>query len=184
LKSTFVGSSDPIQAFIEQIYKNARCHLFHAKHGENFFSPHSRIETHQTVAEALNKLTRIFLLLVQEENNSARGLGASMSTGLEKALMAPLLKNSFFILSDDDSPFDPDEKGFDNPRYKHVIKSEKVTENASNTHKFALIGNIRNIESGGLSQIRRIELNEIDVMEIQINHQLISAKSVKKQFVM
>jgi len=176
--------------------------LFHAKHGESFFSPHSGIETHQEVAEALSKLTRIFLLLIKEENNLARGLGASMSTGLEKALMALLLKNSFFILSDDDSPFDPDEKGFDNPRYKHVIKSDKVTENASNTHKFSLIGEIRNIESGGLYQIRRIELvdehesfcttileapfdiNEIDVIEIQTNHRLISAKSAKRQFAM
>lgn len=202
LTSTFVGSSDPIQEFIDEIYKTARCYLFHAKDGESFFSPHSGIETHQAVAEALSKLRRIFLLLIKEGNQSTRSLGVGISTALEKAmLMTPFLDKFFFILSDDGSPFEPDEIGFDNPRYQRAIKSGKVTENVSNTHKFSLIGNIPNIESENLSQIRRVELadedrsakitsileaplciNEIDDLEIQFNQQIISGNSPNRQF--
>ena len=125
-----------------------------------------------------------------------------MSTGLKREiLITPFLDKFFFILSDDDSPFDPDEIGFDNPRYQRAIKSEKVTENVSNTHNFSLIGNIQNIESENLTQIRRVELadedgsakittileaplciNEIDDLEIQFNQQIISGNSPNRQF--
>ncbi|MFI3190316.1 hypothetical protein BCS42_06270 [Crenothrix sp. D3] len=202
LTTTFVGSSDPIQEFIDEIYKTTRCCLFHAKNGASFFNPHGEIQNRQTVAKALSKLTRIFLLLTKETNQSVRGVGDSMSTGLERqVLIAPYLDKGFFILSDDDSPFEPDEIGFDNPRYKSAIKSEKITENSTYTHKFSLIGNIPNIKSEDISQIRRVELsdengvakctmilevpiwiNEVDNLEIQFNFQTISSSSPKKQY--
>lgn len=201
LTSTFLGASDPIQEFVDEIYKAARCPLFHAKDGESFFSPHGEIENRQAIIEAINKLTRIFLLLAKEKNKLVRNLGASMSTGLKREiLITPFLDKFFFILSDDDSPFNPNETGFDNPRYQRAIKSEKVTENLSNTHKSSLIGNIPNIKFENLSQIRRIELadedeskmttileaplciNEIDDLEIQFNQQIISGNSPNRQF--
>lgn len=201
LTSTFVGSSDPIQKFIDEIYTTARCNLFHAKDGENFFSPHGEIQNRQSVVKALGKLTRIFLLLIKEGDQSARSLGWGISTGLEREmLIIPFLDKAFFILSDDVSPFYPDETGFDNPRYKRAIKSEKVTENLSNTHKFSLIGNVPNIKTENISQICRIELadedgskiiailemplciNEIDDLEIQINQQIICGNPPNRQF--
>ncbi|WP_411728288.1 hypothetical protein [Methyloglobulus sp.] len=203
LTSTFYGILDYKQAFIDQIYKTARCSLFHAKDGESFFSPHGDIVDRKTVADAMDKLTRIFLLLSKEKNPSIRGLGASMSTGSQKSMfISSYVNDSFFILSDDDSPFDQHEEGFDHPRYKNVIKSGTVTENPSITHEFSLIGKIKNIKTGGLTKIRCVELaNEktslctgilevplfidgFDFIEIQLNQKMISAKSAKQKFTM
>lgn len=199
LTSTFVYSSDPIQAFLDQIYKKARCNLFHAKDGESFFTPYGEIKDRQEVEDALRKLTRIFLLLAKEKNNLVRGLGMSMSP--VRSLFERHVDNTWFVLSDDDSPFDWNEEGFDNPRYKNVIKSEKVAETTSSTHDFSLLGKVGSAEFKNLSHICRIELVDenkslitgvlgeplfldgIDFLEIQLNHQVIYTNSAKKKFI-
>jgi hypothetical protein len=200
LTSTMGVTSNVVQATIDQIYKDARLPLFHAKDGRDYYSPHGQIEKRRVVSEALIKLTRIFLLLAKEQETSIRGLGASMSTGLEKQLMEPLLKGTSVVLSDDASPFDPDEKGFSNSRYQRAIRSHDINENASPHHKFSLICHITIPETSAISQISRVELvsnseslitslldkpvflDSIDEIEVQMNFNKMSARAPKKLF--
>lgn len=55
---------DVVADIINELYKNARLPLFHAKASEKVFVPHS-LRDRETVSEALRKLSRLLLFLIE-----------------------------------------------------------------------------------------------------------------------
>lgn len=201
LNSTIGNHVDIVEATIKEVYINARLPLFHAKDGKSYYSPHQKIEERKTVLEALSKLARIFILLANEKQIANRNLGASMSTGVERAMMLPLIDKTYFILSNDNSQFLPDEQGFTHPRYEESIKSTNVIEyKPVKFHKFSILGTIEFDEIKKISSFCRIELanelmslatailetpiyiEDIDNMECHLNFSQHSISSPKREF--
>ncbi len=71
------SSQDIVEDIINELYTNARLPLFHATASRNVFIPHS-LRDRETVGEALRKLTRLLLFLVEKWLNIRR-LGGGMS---------------------------------------------------------------------------------------------------------
>lgn len=201
LTSTMGNHNDLVEATIRELYTHSRLPLFHAKDGKNYYSPHQKVEERETVLDALSKLARIFILLVNDKKIANRNLGASMSTGLERVMMLPLIDKTYFILSNDDSQFLPDEQGFTHPRYEKSIKSKHVMEyKPVKFHKFSILGTIEIDEIKKISSFCRIELvteimslvtviletpiyiEGIDNMECHLNFSQRSVSSPKREF--
>jgi hypothetical protein len=99
------SGSDVVADIISELYVNARLPLFHATSSRRVFVPHS-LRDREKVSEALRKLSRLLLFLIQEWLNIRRQSGG-VTYYFFDTNMTSLLATCKILVTDNDAPADP-----------------------------------------------------------------------------
>ena len=108
--------SDMVEAVLDEIYKDARLPLFHAKEGRTFYIPQDT-DARTIVSQALSILTQLVLLMA-EKWYSVRRMGGSVFFGWVYDNIRTQLASCKIYATNYDGPFDPKEKDLSHPRFK------------------------------------------------------------------
>lgn len=114
---------DPVKSVIDELYKNVRLQLFHAKERHNRLTPQN-VESRERVGKALEELAKIVIFLFQNWLNISRS-SSSMSHNLYHSMIQDVMSNCQFFLSDFNQPFNDD------------TTVEKIPNKVSMEHRFA-----------------------------------------------
>lgn len=201
LPKVFRGESDPVQAIIDTIYKDARLPLFHAKDGRDYYEPYGAPSERKAVASALIKLTELVLNLARFITGKARGMGGRKSSSLKMRTATSVFSDAYFIFSDDKSPYDRTSSDLSHSRYTEALRLETfISPDLVRDDHPVLIGRAEVNTAIGLQQINRIEIINntsplvdhllpsplvpvgIDVIECQLNMRDLSARAPKQIF--
>jgi hypothetical protein len=199
--NALVSEPDPVQAIIDTIYKDARLSLFHAKDGRDYFVPHGSLEDHREVASALQNLTELVLNIAKLHSKEVRGMGGRMSHSLKESTINSVFSDACFILSDDDSPFDPKVNDLSHPRYERAVRIDtSISPNTARNNLPVLVGTAGIEDVDETDVVRRIEvindtnplaghvlpaplsLAELDVIQCQLNSRHLNATAPKQVF--
>jgi len=139
-----------IESIYNDLYKNIRCRLFHAKQDSRLF-PQNLVDR-QLVSEGLEKLTRIFLLLAREFLNVRRAGGKMTYEGFTW-MTEPLMSGSTVLVSQKDIPFDASAT-LRSPAFVDAIPMPtRGSPELSHPGLRTLLGSIAVIELQGLQRI-------------------------------
>ncbi len=200
----FLTEPDPVQATIDTIYKDVRLPLFHAKDGKVYYKPYGSSDERDAVASALESLTELVLNLAKLLTGRVRGMGARMNKALKDARMNSTkshLSDAFFIVSDDDSPYDSNTMDLRHQRYGTALRLDtSFVPDLVQYNYPVMIGRLEMKTTTALHHINRIEIindtsplidhllpvplypEGIDILECQMNMRELSARAPKQIF--
>jgi hypothetical protein len=111
------GTSAPVpEQFIQSIYLQARCPVFHAKDGADYFPPVESANDRKVVTEALHWLTHFVLRMAAAWHKASR-MGGGVNLKLFQEMGMASFADSKLHFSSDASPQDPSESDLSHPRY-------------------------------------------------------------------
>jgi len=102
------GSIDPPEAIYQDVYAQTRTATFHAKQGRTVLLPQHR-GTRAGVVDTLERLSRLYLDLVDKALGVRRAAGVMTLVGFNMAMQPLIDATSEVAISDDSSPLDPDD---------------------------------------------------------------------------
>ncbi len=100
-----VGTADPVSSLFDELYRDMRSSMSHAKSGRRVLLPQDESER-QAVSESLKRLVGLYLRLAEQQLD-ARRLGGAMFAIAFRNSFAPTLEGMQVFVSNDESPFDP-----------------------------------------------------------------------------
>ena len=98
------GTADPVQYLYDELYREMRSAMSHAKSGRRVLLPQNETER-QAVTASLRRLVALYLKLA-EAHLGARRAGGGMFAIAFRMMTAPILDAMKVSASDDESPFD------------------------------------------------------------------------------
>jgi hypothetical protein len=101
------GTADPVQTLWNDLYRDRRSALFHAKGSRAYLLPHNS-EERLAVMESLRRVTSLYLALIQALLHIRR-LGGGIFAGFWKMQIDAIAGRLQVAVTDDLSEFDPDD---------------------------------------------------------------------------
>jgi hypothetical protein len=102
------GSTDPPADIYHDVYAQTRTAIFHAKQGSRVFLP-QHLGTRAGVVDTLERLSRLYLVLVDKALGVRRAAGVMTYAGFNLAMEPRINAASEVAITDDSSPLDPDD---------------------------------------------------------------------------
>jgi len=181
------------------VYAQTRTAIFHAKQGRIVFLP-QHLGTRAGVVDTLERLSRLYLDLVDKALGVRRAAGVMTLDGFNFAMPSLINATSEVAISNDDSPLDPDDTAvnpgggssaqfaaaydpaLDRPGYKYWL---------GELHS-AQFGPVQRVSRLGLlydsilTQAERLDdpvsLLGVDVLQIQLGHRLVNTNHPRATF--
>lgn len=146
-----------VETILNEIYKDARLPLFHAKSGQTVYIPQDS-DARTAVSHALGILTNLVLRMA-EKWYSARRVGGFVFLGWVYDNIRAQLASSKIYASNYDGPFDSTEKDLSHPRYKLALTTScKIAPEFERKREPALMGTFVGADFASVNPIRRIEV--------------------------
>lgn len=172
------SGQDVVAEIIDDLYTNARLPLFHATANRAVFVPQN-LSDRETVGEALKKLTRLLLFLIENWLHASRPSGGISYYGFDTAIK-DVLGDSEILVSDGDAPLDPAHEtpadaGFD----PAVALSTRYAPEFSTPGRQFWLGKASSADLRGLAKVMRFGMaagNKMilyHVMEAELTHESI-----------
>ncbi len=172
------SGQDVVAEIIADLYTNARLPLFHATAFRTVFVPHN-LSDRETVGEALRKLTRLLLFLIENWLNVRRPSGGITYHGFDTTIK-DILVSSEILVSDDDAPLDPAHEtpadaGFD----PGVALTTRHAPELSSPGRQFWLGETSSADLQGLAEVARFAVTVEDKlfsyhkMEAELTHERI-----------
>jgi hypothetical protein len=152
------AGSDIIERILDEIYRDARLPLFHAKEGEAFFAPQDSPTSRAAVSKALGILTQLVLRMA-EQWYSARRTGGGVFFGWVYENVRTQLASCSAYINNFDGPFDPTERDLSHPRFKSALRIPcKLAPELQRGDEPAIIASAIGTDFSSVNPIRRIEI--------------------------
>lgn len=113
------GTPDPIQYLFDDLYRDMRSAMSHAKSGHKILLPQNDADR-AAVTASLSRLISLYLKLAKAHLGKRRG-GGGMFSGAFRAMVTPQLEVMTVFASDDESPMNPSDT-VPNPADGHMCK--------------------------------------------------------------
>ncbi len=190
------GSIDLPADICQDIYVKTRTAIFHAKQGRTVFLP----GTHARVVDTLERLSHLYLDLVDKTLGVRRSTGGMTLVGFNLAMQPLINATSEVAITDDDSPLDPDDTvvnpgggsvvqfaaaydpALDRPGYKYWL-GELHSAQFGPVQRVSRLGLLHH---STLTQVERLDdpvsLLGVDVLQIQLGHRLVNTNHPRATF--
>jgi hypothetical protein len=198
LSEIYKGSGPNVaEGIVNDLYKNIRCRLFHAKHGSRLVP--QNLADRQLISDGLDKLTGIFLLLAKEFLNVRRRGGIITYQGFGW-MTEPLMSGSTVLVSSNDMPLDASATLQSPPFVGAIPMSTRAAPDLSRPGLRTMLGSIAETELQKLQRLTTFGLahngrlimsgnvetdlthDGTDRVEAQMGIQLRNAKGPKELF--
>jgi len=148
---------DLVETILNEIYKDARLPLFHAKDGQDFYIPQDS-DARIVISKALNILTQLVLRMA-EKWYSARRVGGGVFFGWVYDNVRTQLASSTIFISNYNGPFDPTEKDLSHPRFNSGLQTPcTLAPQFERGREPALFGTFLETDFSSVDPIRCIEV--------------------------
>jgi len=194
------GSIDPPAAIYQDVYAQTRTAIFHAKQGRTVFLPQHLGTTRAGVVDTLERLSRLYLDLV-DKALGVRRTGGGMTLGGFNLAMQPLINTTSEVaISDDDSPLDPDDTAV-NPGGGSVAQFAAAYDpNLDRPGCKYWLGELHSAQFGPVQRVSRlgllhhstltqverlddpVSLLGVDVLQVQLGHRLVNTNHPRATF--
>ena len=190
------GSTDPPADIYQDVYAQTRTAIFHAKQGRTVFLPGTRAG----VVDTLERLSRLYLDLVDNGLGVRRAAGVMTFGGFNLAMQPLINATSEVAVSDDSSPLDPDDTtlnpdggsvaqfaaaydpALDRPGYKYWL-GELHSAQFGPVQRVSRLGLLHH---SILTQVERLDdpvsLLGIDVLQVQLGQRLVNTNHPRATF--
>jgi len=150
--------SDPIESFLDLVYKDTRLPLFHAKEGRSFFAPQDSPSSREAVSRSLNVLTHVVLGMA-EGWYGARRTGGGVFFGWVYDNARRILEGATAYASNYDGPHDPTMSDLSHPRFQSAVKLvSRLVPELQRGRAPAFLSTASGTELSKVTPLRRIEI--------------------------
>ncbi len=193
------GSIDPLEAIYQDVYAQTRTALFHAKQGRRVLLP-QHLGTSAGVVDTLERLSRLYLDLVDKHLGVRRAAGVMTLVGFNMAMQPLINATSEVAISDDDSPLDPDDTAV-NPGGGSVAQFAAAYDPALDRPGYKYwLGELHSAQFGPVQRVSRlgllhhsiltqakrladpVNLLGIDVLQVQLGQRLVNTNRPRATF--
>lgn len=153
---------DPVEAILDEVYRDARLPLFHAKEGWAYYAPQDSPDRRAAVSHALGILTHLVLRMA-EGWCGARRMGGGVFFGWVYDNVRGQLASCSAYATNYDGPFDPTEVDLSHPRFQSALKLTcRIAPELQRGREPALLAAATGLDLSSINAIRRIEVATTD----------------------
>jgi hypothetical protein len=193
------ASIDPPDDIYQDVYARTRTAIFHAKQGRAAFLP-QHPSTRADVVDTLERLSRLYLDLVDKALGVRRTGGGMTLGGFNLAMQSFINATSEVAISDDDSPLDRNDTAV-NPGGGSVAQFAAAYDpNLDRPGCKYWLGELHSAQFGPVQRVSRlgllhhstltqverlddpISLLGVDVLQIQLGHRLVNTNHPRATF--
>jgi hypothetical protein len=150
------SSGRSLDSLVDQIYRDARLPLFHAKHGHHHFEPQSICTQRQQVSDALTLLTEVVLRLFELWHNARRSGGFVFPNWVYRNIESQWT-NAKVVVSDH-LAIDRSESDLSHPRFSHGVWSDIVSLSTTGRRQPKLVATIDATQLTKFPDVRRFDI--------------------------
>lgn len=193
------ASIDPPDDIYQDVYARTRTAIFHAKQGRAAFLP-QHPSTRADVVDTLERLSRLYLDLVDKALGVRRTGGGMTLSGFNLAMQSFINATSEVAISDDDSPLDRNDTAV-NPSGGSVAQFAAAYDpNLDRPGCKYWLGELHSAQFGPVQRVSRlgllhhstltqverlddpVSLLGVDVLQIQLGHRLVNTNHPRATF--
>jgi hypothetical protein len=148
------GATDPVQALWDELYRDRRSALFHAKSSRVYLLPHSSAKRRE-VMESLRRITSLYLA-VAEKVISIRRPGGGIFAGFWRMQTDSLVGRLEIVATDDAAPFSADDTQVNPSGGRIVALDTAAAPNFDRPFERFFLGQVDGERLKGLDRITRL----------------------------